>query len=53
MPGYWVIVVCHNQDCPHYGVLRRMHWPYLGQGVYHRPDMYCDCGNQPEAIPDE
>lgn len=36
-------VVCHNDGCVHRDRVRTVRMPYLGDGVYARPSVACEC----------
>lgn len=36
-------VVCHNPDCVYFERVRSVRMPHLGQGVFARPSIVCEC----------
>lgn len=36
--------VCHNPECFYRDRIRRVRLPHLGQGVYAKPTLVCECG---------
>lgn len=39
-------VICKEHGCRFQNEKRTVRWPYLSQGVYYKPDLYCECGTK-------